>query len=117
MLQQTAGEGLIELDDTDFEINDDQIADETADIIEDEERRQRADEPRGEALLRKDHAVRVQSEEIIARMMGLPKGPQARGQSRTVPSHARKGEETGGALSLADGHAQVVVHRSDMDVQ
>jgi hypothetical protein len=49
-------------DDADFEINDDQIAD--------EERRQRTDELRGEALLRKDHAIQVQSEEIIARMMG-----------------------------------------------
>jgi hypothetical protein len=62
MLQRIADEGLIRLDDADFEINDDQIAD--------EERRQRTDELRGEALLRKDHAIQVQSEEIIARMMG-----------------------------------------------
>ena len=70
MLQQIAGEGLIELDDNDFEINDDQIADETADIVDDDEKWQKADELRGEALLRKGHAIRVQSEEIIARMMG-----------------------------------------------
>ena len=38
MLQQIAGEGLIELDDAEFEMNDDQIAGETADIIEDDER-------------------------------------------------------------------------------
>ena len=38
MLQQITGEELIELDDTDFEINDDQITDETADIIDDNEK-------------------------------------------------------------------------------
>lgn len=42
MLLQIAGEGLIELDDADFEINDDQIEDETADIIDDNERRDKA---------------------------------------------------------------------------
>ena len=45
MLQQIAGEGLTELDDAGFEINDDQIADETADIIEDEERQRRSTAP------------------------------------------------------------------------
>jgi hypothetical protein len=102
MLQQIAGEGLIELDDADFEINDVQIADETAEIIEDEERRQRADELRGEALLRKGHAIRVQSEGIIARMMSQPKGSQARGHSQTVSSRARKGEDCIFVRSLAD---------------
>jgi hypothetical protein len=70
MLQQIAGEGLIELDDADFEISDDQIEDKTADIIDDSERREKANELRGEALLRKGRAIRAQSEDIIARMMG-----------------------------------------------
>ena len=70
MLQQIAGEGLIELDDADFEISDDQIEDKTADIIDDSERREKANELRGEALLRKGRAIRTQLEDIIARMMG-----------------------------------------------
>jgi len=70
MLQQIAGEGLIELDDADFEINDDQIEDETADIIDDNERRDKANKLREEALFRKGRAIQAQSEEIIARMMG-----------------------------------------------
>jgi hypothetical protein len=43
-----AAEGLINLDDVNFEINDDQVANETANIVKDEKRRRRTNELRGE---------------------------------------------------------------------
>jgi hypothetical protein len=66
MLRRIIGEEWIKLDNVNFELNDGQIMDETAD----DEKQQKVDELRREALLRKYRAIQVQSEEIIVRMMG-----------------------------------------------
>jgi SNF2 family DNA or RNA helicase len=68
ILRRIISEEWIKLN-VNFEFNDGQIMNETVNII-DNKKQQKADELWRAALLRKDRAIQVQSEEIIVCMMG-----------------------------------------------
>jgi len=70
MLQQIAGEGLIEIDVSDFEVTAEQIASVTADIDDPADQSKVIDALKDQALWRKGQAIARQSEAIIAQMMG-----------------------------------------------
>lgn len=65
MLQQIAGEGLIEINITDFDVTAEQIAEATAGIDDEVIKDMKIDDLKNQALLRKGRAITEEAEAII----------------------------------------------------